>query len=241
VDDKGGFDQDMERALHELNKSAGECPSADVLETYAHGGLAAAEIAAIRRHLTGCGICELVVERLRTLDAPDWTATEKKLRKGLGIAREAKPAWRRILWNPAPAYALAAALAISLGVARRTPAPKPPSVPAPQAAITVPMVLKFEPVTRAGVRATRLPGRGHSDTVLFMFFVPIQRGSTHSATILGNSGRVIVPTQDIVSQDALGNFYLTCDARLIGTGGYVLQVTESGGRNRPFEFPFSMP
>jgi hypothetical protein len=238
LDDKGGFDTDLRRALRELNENVGECPSAEVLEAYARGRLPTGEITAIRKHLTGCGICELVVERLQTLDVPDWRATEKKLRKGLGIASDAQPAWRRILWNPVPAYALAAALAISLGITRRTPVPAPPGMPAPQAVIGVPTVLSFQPETRGGFHVTRPAAQGRSDIVLLKFFVPIRKGSTYLATILSGSGVVVAPKQDVVSQNGLGDFYLTCDGRLLGTGDYVLRVKESGGENRGFEFPF---
>jgi hypothetical protein len=241
VDDKGGFDTNLQRAMRDLNENAGECPSAEVLEAYARGGLPTGEKTAIQKHLTGCGICELVVERLRTLDVPDWKATERNLREGLGIASDAKPAWRRIIWNPAPAYALAMAMAIWLGVAHRTPAPTPLGIPAPQAAISAPTVLKFEPETRGGVRVTRLPGQGHSDTVLLTFFIPIQKGCRYSATIRSVSGGTVAPTQEVASQNGLGDFYLTCDTRLFGAGDYVLQVTESGGKNRGFGFPFSLP
>ena len=59
MDDKGGFDEDLRRALRELNQNAGECPSADVLEAYTRGGLPTSGAAAIQNHLHGCGICEL--------------------------------------------------------------------------------------------------------------------------------------------------------------------------------------
>lgn len=243
MDDKGGFDDDLRRGLHELNENAGECPSADVLEAYARRGLPADEIAAIRKHLTGCGICELVVERLQTLDVPDWKATEKKLRKGLGIAGDAKPTWRRILWNPAPAYSLALAMAIWLGVAHRRTAPTPSAMPAPQALIAVPTVLVLEPETRGGPPGARPRGQGHSDTntIVLKFFVPIHERSKYSATILSSSGKIVVPKQEIASQNGLGDFYLPCDARLLGTGSYLLRVTESGGGSQPFEIAFSMP
>jgi hypothetical protein len=243
MDDKGGFDEDLRRALRELNQNAGECPSADVLEAYTRGGLPTSGAAAIQNHLHGCGICELVVQRLQTREAPDWKATEKKLRKGLGIAGETKPAWRRILWNPAPAYALAAVLAISLGVAHRTTALTPSAKPAPQALIGVPTVLVLEPETRGGRPVTPPRGQMHSDTntIVLKFSVPIQEGSKYWATILNGSGSVVVPKQGIASQDTLGNFYVTCDPRTFGAGDYVLRVTESGGEDRPFEFPFSVP
>jgi hypothetical protein len=73
-----------------------------------------------------------------------------------------------------------------------------------------------------------------------MFSVPTKKGSTYSATILSSSGDVVVPKQDIASQDTLGDFYLTCSTHLLPAGGYVLRVTESDGE-RPFEFPFSVP
>ena len=182
MDDKGGFDEDLKRALRELNETAGECPSADVLETFARGGLPTGERTAVQKHLAGCGMCELVVGRLQTLETSDWKATEKRIKRSLGIAGDAMPAWRRILWNPLPAYALAAAMAISLGVAPRVPGPKA----TPQAVIGVPTVLSFEPETRGGFHVSRLAGQGNSDTVLFKLFIPIHEKGTYWATILNS-------------------------------------------------------
>jgi len=240
VDDKGGFDTEMQRVFRALNENAGECPSADVLEAYTRGRLPNSAEPSLRKHLSGCGICELVVERLQALDAQDWYAAEKNIRSGLGITVGSRPAWRRIVWNPAPAYALAAALAISLGIAVRAPVPAPRIERAPQAVIEVPAVLALEPETRGASPVMRSTGLGHADTVVLKFFVPIQRGSSYSATILSASGIKVVSKQAIDSQDGIGNFYLICARRILGPGDYLLRVTESGGMNGPFEFPFSI-
>jgi hypothetical protein len=241
MDDKRGSDEELRRAFRELNEDAGECPSAEVLEAYAQGRLPTGQRSTVEKHLSGCGICELVVQRLRTMEAPDWKATEKKLEKGLGIAGDTKPGWRRILWNPAPAYALALAMVIWAAIGHRKPAPVPEAMPAPPVAMDVPAVLPLEPETRGAFHVTHLMGQGRSGTILLKFFLPVRTGSRYSATIVDSSGVMIAPKQDIASQDEIGNFYLTCNAHLLASGGYVLRVTESGAGNRVFEFPFSMP
>lgn len=219
------FEQDFGAGFDALRGRKRDCPGADLLASYLSGGTSEEQSAEIRRHLAVCGVCDLLVERMKAFD--------KVPRPGAG---------KRVLgWLRAPAFAyvLVALLLYPayLGTfGRRQVAEVKPAVPQ-QPPLGVEPVKMLDLSPERGAKPQLSPGERDKVFVL-SFFVPVREGVRYTATITAQDGKVVAASRELEDHEGAGNFHLVCSRDLFRAGHYTLTVTESGGRK--FTFPFSL-
>src|ERR1035441_6389144 len=117
----------LEPGLRSLRGRLSACPSAESLTGFLAGSLSAEETAAIRDHVAICGVCDGLLEGLKTFDepvadVPSWAGVERRMRAQVFP----RPRWRAMLLHPAVAYGCAV-LAVAAALWPRhqpaTPAP----------------------------------------------------------------------------------------------------------------------
>lgn len=64
-------DDRLRRAFEALRADRGACPDADALARYAAEELPEAERRAVEDHVSACGCCELLLQRVSAFDRPD--------------------------------------------------------------------------------------------------------------------------------------------------------------------------
>lgn len=241
--DDRDFDRDLERAFRGMHERRGHCPTSEVLAGYLNDSLAADERARVERHVAGCGLCDCLLEKLQSFEAPappetsvNWPPAEQRMRRH--ILSGARPRGRSMLSfleKPALAYSVAI---VAMGWAywgnseRRSVSPIVPPAAGPGV---------LESVRSIDLNLTRGEGAkpaigSNEQRLLLSFFVPVRPGFQYRASIDG--GAAI----DIASHDGLGNFHLLCNRALIGLGKHVLTVTETnrdtGKTERSVDFEF---
>ncbi|MEK7407511.1 MAG: zf-HC2 domain-containing protein [Acidobacteriota bacterium] len=219
------FERDFGAGFDALRRRKRDCPRAEVLASYLGGEASEEESAEVRRHLAACGVCDLLVERMKAFERDPHPGPGKRV---LG--------WLR---TPAFAYALVALLlypAYMGTLGRRRAAEVKPAVPRqPPLGVEPAKVLELSPERGAKVQVS--PGERDKVFVL-SFFVPVREGVWYTATITGEDGKAVAAPRQLEDHDGAGNFHLVCSRDLFRPGRYVLTVTESGGRT--FSFPFSL-
>ncbi len=230
------------------------CPDEDTFVRFLSGNLRDEENERLERHLTQCGICEALVERMRAFDeplepGPEWPAVAARLqtRFSASLQREKTTAGKprrfglgEIFWNPIAAYVLAAALIYPayLGVFRHQPALKAESSPPPRLENT--RVLQLDS-SRSATSVT-VGGEIRDEHFLaLLFFVPIREGFRYSVTIANWDGKTVAGPLEAHSYDGIGHFEVVYPLSELPTGQYVLHVTEvtPSGTGRNLDFPFS--
>ncbi len=213
----GGFDA--------LRTRKRDCPGAGLLARYLEGETSEEETAAIRQHLGVCGVCDLLVERMKAFDEASHPAPGSRM---LG--------WLR---TPALAYVLVALLLYPayLGTfGRRRAAEVKPVIPGqPPLGVEPAKVLELSPERGGKIRVS--PGERDKVFVL-SFFVPVRAGVRYTAAIAAEDGKTVAASRELEAHDGAGNFHLVCSRDLFPAGRYTLTVTGSEGRT--FTFPFSL-
>ncbi|HYW45555.1 MAG TPA: hypothetical protein VE959_22015 [Bryobacteraceae bacterium] len=233
----GDFEADLKSAFAGMRREMGDCPDSDTLVRFTSGEMNAAEANQIALHIRLCGMCDLLVDRLRVFDR----AVEAKR------AGDTAPSWRVLgfLARPAFAYSLVAVLAVGLFYVRRNP-PRPQeplhSQPAPLAFAEA--ALNFDlNASRAKDNpiVVEIPPSRKSFTLSFA--VPVRLGFRYSAEFLGPPQAPLLPRLEL-ALDALGNAILLCRREGFMSGPYTLRVIERDSRgtatDRPFLFAFEV-
>ena len=234
--DEGEFDP-LEGDLGAMLPRLSECPSAEALAGFAVDSLPLDETSRIQSHVSACGICESLVERLQHFDdpvagdPPGSSARDRRLRSRVFP----KPRSQRILLHPAVAYgiALSAVVAAFVSSRHRVPAMLPAAT-----AIAMESVGTIDlNVTRGGGVprfAVDPPGR----FLLLSFLIDIHPAFHYAASLDGG------PVREVVTSDGKGNFTVLFSRDLLGAGRHRLTVTEinprSGKAERSFEFAFQL-
>lgn len=267
--DDAAADGALRRSFQAIRKGRGACPEAELLARFLAGGLSGEESATVNAHLAACGICDLLVTRMKQFEEPaerseaalerEWAAAERKLLEGLearesaGFLRRGRRVFVALLRRPALAYALVLLLLYPayLGLfskrpaagegasTRRISAPPPPS-----AGLHAARILDLNQVRGpGGVGNTIRLGAGDKLFIL-SFFVPIRTGLRYSAAITDEGGKTVTAQSELTSSDAKGNFYLVCDAQPFSGGRYMVTVEEvslqTGQAGRHFRFEFAL-
>jgi len=219
------FEREFGAAFDALRSGKGHCPGPALLARYLGGETSEAETAEVGRHLALCGVCDLLVERMKAFDE---TSRSSPGRRVLG--------WLR---TPALAYALVALLLYPayLGtLGRRRVAELKPVIPGQLPLGVEPAnVLDLSPERGGKVRVSP----GERDRVFVLsFFVPVREGVRYTAAITREDGQPVAPPRELEEHDGAGNFHLVCRRGLFPAGRYTLSVTGSDGRK--FAFPFSL-
>src|SRR5271165_5217131 len=124
----------LEGALGGMRSRLGECPDTDALARFAAGSLQPEEASRIRSHVSLCGVCDSLVERLRDFDEPGaggaagWAAANRRIRSKVFP----KPRWWMLLLHPAFAYGIAVLAvggAVAVAVSGRHAGPARPTLP----------------------------------------------------------------------------------------------------------------
>ena len=64
------FERDFGAGFDALRRRKRDCPRAEVLASYLGGEASEEESAEVRRHLAACGVCDLLVERIKEHGLP---------------------------------------------------------------------------------------------------------------------------------------------------------------------------
>lgn len=113
------FESDHRELFDALNKQKGTCPDVDLLHSYLWGGLSAGEEDEFKEHLSLCGVCRELVDRLQQSDEPfderSWENAERRLEERAAPWRESaksvdRPVGRSVYWITA-----AASLVLAIG------------------------------------------------------------------------------------------------------------------------------
>lgn len=232
-------------ALRRAGQFRGECPPPELLSVYAEGRADAEVESAIGRHVMLCGVCDLLVTRIREDDGavPDAVPQPAldRIAATLGVSGpRPTPRLRRIFWHPAFAYTFGAVLALAVFAVPRTPPVPPPPAPVPAKTAPAPLLAapRIDLDSTRGSAAARL-SRTVSPAVL-SFVIPIRPQTRYTATLIDAQGnpaggeRQVLPSED-------GYFYVVTDVEGLRPGAWALAVNEysaSGGRR--FVFPFTV-
>jgi len=232
----------LESGLGAMRRGLGACPDAVALAGFAADSLPAKEAASIRAHVSMCGICDSLVERLRHCDDPiadeprGWAATERRLRAKVFP----KPRLWRWLLHPAVAYGIALAVVTGSFMPIRHPASQAtasPNVPAP----SNPLIQSLRVIDLNTTRGTGVPhfALGSDERlVLLSFLIDIRPVFHYEASLDGRTA------QAVTSSDGKGNFAVLVSSDLLRSGAHRLTVTEinpsSGKVERSLEFPFQL-
>jgi hypothetical protein len=227
----------LDAGLNAMRARLGECPGASALADFAAGSLPSEEAERIGAHVSLCGICDSLVERLRSFDEPaagnppGWADAEGHLRARVFP----RPRWQTMLLHPAMAYGLALAAVVVAIVPRRHPAP---ATPPAATAIAMESVRTIDlDLTRGGEDPRFAVGPGDK-FLLLSFVIDIHPALHYTASLDGG------PMREVVSTDGKGNFALLFSRDLLGAGRHRLAVAEldpgSGKTERRFEFAFQL-
>lgn len=238
-----------------------QCPEIRVLERYVSGSLSSEEKASFGSHLQVCGICGVIVERLRELDAesaatpeveePNWEQMGARLEDECRRVRasrypeRARRHWLTgSLWFPALGYGLAVALLYPawLGITRQPspqlPSESPPPVQQRLRAATSGAIVDLN-TTRDEQRLPVVAEGAKGRTAVLSFFVPAPSEVRLAAAILDSTNKPVHDIGEITSYDGRGNYCVVVDARALPIGRYQLVVKEVGGSDQAqasFEF-----
>jgi len=235
------------------------CPEIEVLEKYLRGRLQEQEAGVFSKHLEVCGLCSVVVERLRDLDAamaavsaepePDWGLMERRIEEECKKLRATAPkvvksaGWASGgLWIPALGYGLALALVYPawLGITRKpVPSLATPAAPEARGVVATPASFVDLNATRDLQGLPKVTERAGEAAAVLSFFVPSTAGVRHTASILDSADKVVLDLGEITSHDGNGNFCVVVDPRSLPVGRYRLTVRENGSlgeRATSFEF-----
>src|SRR5438445_693981 len=127
--DGSEFDKTLREIFRDLEGRTPMCPGVDELEKFAAGNTPREEHHRIETHIASCGVCDLLVEKIKSLDreggaegpgqAPsDWDETDRRLTKRMenylrsrgarkGRAAALLPSMAAFLQKPAVAYSIA--------------------------------------------------------------------------------------------------------------------------------------
>lgn len=233
----GGAESDPLRPhLSAVRARPGQCPSAEVLVSFASDSLPVEQTEAIRSHLNGCGLCDSLVERIRQFDAEEAPSLvpvpdEQRLRSKVFP----KPRWRMILLHPATAYAAAlVAMLFAILPARREKS----SIPTPVPTTSLASVRILDLNLTRGTQEHRFALGPADRFLLFAFLIDIRPAFHYAASLDGGTSR------EISSTDGKGNFALLYSRDLLGKGSHRLTVTETNPQSskteRSFEFTFEL-
>jgi len=222
-----------------------QCPEVEVVERYVRGELPAPAAEEVRAHLEVCGICCVVVERLRELEAavspgsrgaePNWETMERRLAEECRrmYPEKAKQAERSRWgwWVPALGYGLVVILAYPawLGISRR---PGEAGVSAPAVQPVGGAALVDLNTTRAGQSLPVVVEREGETAAVLTFFVRAAAGTRLSVAIVDGAGRVVQEFREVRSSDDQGNYCVVVDPHSLPLGKYRLTAKDS---NRPAE------
>ena len=214
------FEREFGAGFDALRSRRSDCPDTDLLSRYLGGETTEEESAGIRRHIAACGICDLLIERMKPFDRVPQPGPSQRVY-----------GWLR---TPALAYALVALLLYPayLGTFGRRQAAEAPQ---PPAAVEPAKVLDLSP--ERGGRFQARPGERDRVFVL-SFFIPVRDGVRYTATITGEDGKAVAAPRQLEDHNGAGNFHLVCSRDLFRPGRYTLTVTGSDGRT--FTYPFSL-
>jgi hypothetical protein len=232
------------------------CPEIEVLEKYVDGQLSEREAVAFKSHLELCGLCSLLIERLKDFDAqaseispgpePDWgtmqTRLEEECEKAAPPARKPEGWLSGRFWIAALGYGLAVILVYPawLGITRkRVPAAPPASKPEVHAIAASGASLVDLNTTRDDRGLPAVTERAGERAAILAFFVPALPGTRHEAAIRDGSNRVALDLGEIRSFDGRGNFCVVVDPRSLPPGQYRLTVKQGVGSTESetsFEF-----
>jgi hypothetical protein len=220
------FQRDFGAALSRLRDTRGECPSSETLDLFHRGLLAPDEKDAVTRHVTLCGACDLILDRLQAFDAAEPSPP---------LAARLAALFR----TPLPAYVL---LAVALYPAYLGLFPPPQPAPQPPKTVTpatppahVARVFDLS-ATRGGDAPAVEPGP--DGVFVLSFFVPVRPGVRFHASILDASGKPVLEPAEIAAPDPSGTLHLVCLRHRFAPGRYRVKVAETGGRIH--EFPFTL-
>jgi hypothetical protein len=222
------LDRELQAGFQSLARQRGACLSEDTLEHLLHGGLSAAEVESARAHIAACGLCELRLANLESIDAPPrppfWGVWMR--------------AWR-LVRQPAFAYALVLLLAVPavLEIWPRKPSPNAqavPSAPSPSSA-SAPAEWAVEGIPvitlnreRGSGASVRVVPAAADDLFALAFYIPEIRGHHYQAQVISRSGAAR-PAVRLADSDGLGTFQLLCRRASFPPGSYRLKVWDEAG------------
>jgi hypothetical protein len=238
VNRSGDESDPLETGLGAIHHSLEGCPDAAALTGFAAQSLPSDQADRIRAHVSGCGVCDSLLEGLRRFDdpltdtPPGWAAAERRLRARVFP----RPPWRRWFLHPAAAYGIALIAVIVAVIPSRRPVSQPVVAPS---AFSSPVDLQSlraidVSTTRGAVPNVNL---GSEDGLVYLsFVVDIHRGLRYEASLDRGAAKVVT------SSDGKGNFALLVTRDGLSPGAHHLVVTEinpaSAKVERSFDFPF---
>ena len=243
-------DQQSSRSSNPLEFEE-ECPTTETLANFLEGSLSINIRSQVERHVTTCGVCDLLTNRMKDFDDNSelvikLRSVEERMQSRFNDHLDAS--WqtnklvpvqrlRRFLWSPVFAYTLVIALVYpaGLGLLRYLPETDRSGPAADNAALENATVIQLDTM-RSASKATLKTESGNR-RLLLSFFLPIRDGYRYSAVLTGGAS---TKRLDINSYDAAGNFLVTCPPLKAGSYSLlVTEATESGTADRTFTFKFS--
>jgi len=215
-----------------LRGRRGDCPRPDALAQYARGQSGEEEAVRIANHIAACGLCDVLLDRIKSFEAPSTRRTPGSWQAANRGADSHRPGslqgwWMRIgrvLYHPAAAYTLAigviACAALGVLPVRRTETNATPRQDKPAA-----MAPRVQPIKIIDLDTTRgEPSRVALDptdnSFVLSFLIPSGSGFRYTASIDGG------PPEEIASYDGKGNFSLLCQRDAFAPGKHRLVVSE---------------
>jgi len=234
--DDGEFDP-LEGGLGAMLPRLSECPSAEALAGFAVNSLPLDETLRIQSHVSACGICESLVERLRHFDdpaagdPPGSSARDRRLRSRVFPRSRSQ----RILLHPAVAYGIALSAGVAAFVSGRH---RLPATPPAAATIAMESVHTIDLNVTRGDDIPRFAVDPPGKFLLLSFLIDIHPAFRYAASLDGG------PAREVVTGDGKGNFTVLFSRDLVGAGRHRLTVTEinsgSGQAERSFDFAFQL-
>jgi len=76
---QAAFEASLHSAVRTIRQGKGECPDAETLAGFLDGRLGEAEANKVKLHLGSCGVCDLVLEKMKAFEAEVTKGDEKRL------------------------------------------------------------------------------------------------------------------------------------------------------------------
>lgn len=240
------FSAEVQDAFRQMRLRRSPCPDSAQLEAFQRNALSAAEAEPIRLHVSECGICDAVLERLKHYDRAERSVSAGVLRRAASwLFLSPAVAWLVVLLLVYPAY---------VGLHPITPAPQPgpataghatearlPAVRHELAGLISAKTFDLRQVRgKTGAGARRVELQPEERAFILSFWLEIKDGERYTASIAAPDGRPIITNQQALPNDKIGNFFLVCDRRLFPSPGvYTLRLQGDGPQWQiPFELKF---
>jgi hypothetical protein len=221
--------ENIKEAFERMKAGRGDCPASEELVNFQQLSLPAEEMARIKRHIEGCGICDRIVQGLTEFD-------EVTRKDPEGIKWSSR--LLHFMLNPAVAYLVALALLYPAyrGIFHSSTEVVETMEEQKQQVDSASDFDLGEGTLQRGIGATPSVEKVISIPkeerfFILNLFIPVRSDLSYKMEVQDEKDAVI-STTDVQSRDRLGNFSIVCTRELFPPGSYRIRIQELDPKTR---------